>query len=478
LKNLRYDSAENFVEGIDVAQVQTRSVEYPTSREVEAIRRPEFDTPPAQGRSLGHLRVMWEGRRLIAKVAIAGLVTGTLLAFLIPQQYTSVARLMPPDRQSSSGMALLTAALSGKTGTGLSGVAGDLLGQTSTGAVFVGILQSETVQDRLVQRFDLKQVYWDRFDVDAREDLADRTKIMEDRKSGIITISVTDRKKDRATAMAECYVDELNHLAAELSTSAAHRERVFLEERLKAVKQDLDQASVDFSQYASKNTAIDITVQARAMVEAAAQLQGQLIAAESQKKGLEVIYSSNNPKVLAVEARITELRSQLDKIGGAGVDGPGDSTGELYPSIRKLPLLAVKYTDLYRRTKIQETVYETLTQQYELAKVQEAKETPTVKVLDPASHPERRSFPPRLPIMLLCATFGLAIGAFWVVARDRWDRTEAMDPRKMLAAEVLHSVKAYIPWASRNGSRAQGIAHGLWMRFARPTPSSENSDTN
>jgi uncharacterized protein involved in exopolysaccharide biosynthesis len=461
-----------------VAQVQSRPLEYPDHPEVEKIRRPDFDITPGQGGSLGHLRVMWDGRHLIAKVAFAGLVAGTLLAFLIPKQYTSVARLMPPDRQSSSGMALLTAALSGKTSSGLAGVAGDLLGQTSTGAVFVGILESDTVQDRLVQRFDLKRVYWDRYDVDAREDLADRTKITEDRKSGIITISVNDRKADRATGLAQAYVNELNRLAAELSTSAAHRERVFLEERLKAVKQDLDQASVDFSQFASKNTAIDITVQARAMVEAAAQLQGELIAAESQKKGLEVIYSSSNPKVLAVQARIAELRSQLEKIGSAGVDEAEDQTSELYPSIRKLPLLAVKYTDLYRQTKIQEAVYETLTQQYELAKVQEAKETPTVKVLDPASHPERRSFPPRIPIMLLCATFGFAAGAFWVVARDRWDRTEAMDPRKMFAEEVFHSVKAQMPWAPPNGSRVQAFTHRVWVRFAQRNASAETSDSN
>ncbi len=444
-----------------MAQVQTKPVEYPTHSEVEEIRKPEFDMPPSQGVSLGHLRVMWEGRRLIAKVAFASLLTGTLLAFLLPTRYTSTARLMPPDKQSGQGMAML-AALTGKA-NGLAGMAGDLLGMNTTGAVFVGILESDTVQDRLVQQFDLKRVYWDRFDEDARKDLADRTKITEDRKSGIITISVTDRKPAQATAMAQAYVDELNRLAAELSTSAAHRERVFLEERLKAVKHDLDQASVDFSDFSSKNAAIDIKEQARAMVEAAAQLQGELIAAEAQQKGLEAIYSSNNPRVRAVEARIAELRSQLEKLGNAGVNG--ETTGELYPSIRKLPILAVRYADLYRETKIQEAVYETLTQQYELAKVQEAKETPTVKVLDPASRPDRKSFPPRIVIILLCTTFGLVAGSFWVVLRDRWDRTEAMDPRKILAAEVFHSVNGYMPWSSPNGSRVQALAHRVWMRF-------------
>ncbi len=447
-----------------MAQVQTRPVEYPPTREFEEARKPEFGTTVVDSGPVANLRVLWSGRRFIAKMALIGFIAGTLVAFLLPKRYTSVVKLMPPDGQSNSGMAML-AALSGKAG-GLAGVAGDLLGATGSGALFTGILQSRTVQDRLVQRFDLKRVYWDRLDEDARKDLAEQTGIAEDRKSGIITISVTDRDAHRATALAQAYVEELNRLSAELSTSAAHRERVFLEERLKAVKLDLDQAAVDFSQFSSKNTAIDIKEQARAMVEAAAQLQGELIAAESEQKELEAIYASSNPRVLAVRARITELRTQLDKLGGGSGEAatPGETA---YPSIRQLPLLGVKYADLYRQTKIQEAVYETLTQQYELAKVQEAKETPAIKVLDSASRPERKSFPPRMSIIFMCASFGLAAAVFWLIVRNQWDQTDAMDPRKLFAGEVFHSVKACMPWTPPNGSRTQAIAHGLWLRVAR-----------
>lgn len=458
-----------------MAQVQTRPVEYSTSRELEEVGTAHFDATAAHAGSVEHLRVLWGGRRFIAKMALIGLVTGALVAFLLPKRYTSIVRLMPPDGQSSSGMAML-AALSGKTG-GLAGVAGDLLGVNGSGALFIGILQSQTVQDRLVQRFDLKRVYADRLDEDARKDLAERTGVAEDRKSGIITISVTDRDAHRATAIAQAYVEELNHLSAELSTSAAHRERVFLEERLSAVKQDLDHAAVDFSQFSSKNTAIDIKEQARAMVEAAARLQGELIAAESEQKGLEAIYASGNPRVRAVEARVMELRKQLEKLGGGGADEAAAPAGTFYPpSIRQLPLLGVKYADLYRRTEIEEAVYETLTQQYELAKVQEAKETPAIKVLDPAMLPERRSFPPRMNIMFFCASFGLAAGVFWLIARNRWEQTEALDPRKVFAEEVLHSVHGHMPWATPNGSRGQAIAHGIWVRFLRRTDPPTDSD--
>jgi capsule polysaccharide export protein KpsE/RkpR len=407
-------------------------------------------------------------------MALIGLMTGVLFAFLLPKRYTSITKLMPPDGQSNSSMAML-AALSGKSG-GLAGIAGNLLGGSGTGALFIGILQSQTVQDRLVQRFDLRHVYGDRLDEDARKDLAERTGISEDRKSGIISIGVTDRDAHRAAAIAQAYVEELNRLSSELSTSAAHRERVFLEERLKAVKLDLDQAAVDFSQFSSRNNAIDIKEQGRAMVEAASQLQGELIAAESEQKGLEAIYASGNPRVRAIEARVTELRKQLDKLGGGGVDEAADAGAPLYPSIRQLPILGVKYSDLYRRTKIQEAVFEALTQQYELAKVEEAKETPAIKVLDPARPPERRSFPPRINITLMCASFGFAAGILWLILRTQWEQTEELDPRKVFVEEVLHSVQGHMPWAPPNGSRAQAITHRIWLRFAPATDQPKASD--
>jgi capsule polysaccharide export protein KpsE/RkpR len=360
----------------------------------------------------------------------------TLLAVLIPPQYESVTRLMPPDAQSTSGSAML-AALTGRGGDVLETLAGNTLGVKSSGALFVGILRSRTVEDALIRRFDLRGVYWVRRWEDARRELEDRSYIAEDRKSGIIEVHVRDRRPERSQALAKAYVEELDRAVATLSTSAARREREFLETRLTAVKQDLDQAAQDFSQFASKNSAINIPEQGKAMVEAAARLQGQLIAAEAERQGLEQIYTANNVRVRAAQGRIRELREQLNKLGGA-YDGPGVSKGEdsLYPSIRKLPLLGVTYADLYRRTKIHEAVFETLTKQYELAKVQEAKEIPTVRVLDPPNMPERRASPPRLFIMFLGLFLSLALTSAWVVGRATWEDTDQQDPRKLAAQKA------------------------------------------
>ena len=127
------------------------------------------------------------------------------------------------------------------------------------------------------------------------------------------------------------------------------------------------------------------------------------------------------------------------------------SSGLPYPTIRSLPLLGAKYSDYYRRAKIQETVFELLTEQYELAKVQEAKETPSVKILDPATIPERKSFPPRLLIMLLSTALALSMSVAWVLGSNQWQQADPADPRKVLAQEVVATVKAHIPWAARNG---------------------------
>jgi len=367
---------------------------------------------------------------------------------------------MPPDDQSSSSLGMLAAMASTSGGGGLAGLAGDLLGIKSSGDLFIGILGSATIQDDLIQTFQLMKIYRDSKIEDARRDLAEHTDISADRKSGIISIAVTDHDPKRATAMAQAYVSELNVLVAQLSTSSARRERVFLEGRLQKVKADLDLAEQNFSVFASKNTAIDIPEQGKAMVDAAATLQGQLIAAEAQLSGLQQIYTDNNVRVRAAEAHVEELQKKLNELGGAGTQSDLESNNSLYPSIRKLPLLGVTYADLYRQTKIQETVYELLTQQYELAKMQEAKEIPTVKVLDPAMVPTKKSFPPRMAIIALGTMFGITLSMIWIVGKARWDEVDNGHPTKAFAIEVIGAAQTRLPRFSRNGRGKGHAANG------------------
>ena len=427
---------------MDETRTPTEARIEPRSKKAEILL--EVESAAAIDWGVEKLRLVWNRRRFVWKSILVGLLIGTAMAFLLRPEYESYTRLMPPDDQSNRGLAMITA-LAGKAGggAGVAGMAGDLLGVKTTGALFVGILASRTVQDHVIGKFDLQKVYRERRLEQARLDLTKHTTVVEDRKSGIITITVTDRSPQRAREIANEYVSELNRVVTQLSTSAAHREREFLENRLVAVKQDLENAEKQFSQFSSKSGAIDIKEQGKAMVEAAAILQGQMMAAQSELEGLRQIYADSNVRVRGAQARIAELQHQLEKLGGRPQDEitPGSSEdSSMYPSIRRLPLLGVTYADLYREAKVQEVVFETLTQQFELAKVQEAKEVPSVKVLDPGSIPESRSFPPRMLLMALGAFLGCCIGISWLFARAMWNRMDPLDPRKLLAEEVFGTV--------------------------------------
>jgi capsule polysaccharide export protein KpsE/RkpR len=399
--------------------------------------------------------LLWSKRALLWRFTWRGFLVAIVIALLIPKRYESTARLMPAENNSGSGLAMM-AAMAGGTGgsslgaSALSGLASGLLGTHDPGAVWSDMLRSRTVEDRIIEKFDLREVYGVSYLDDARKNLDKSTQIDIDRKSGVITIGVTDRDKKRAQDMTQAYIDELDRTVALVSTSAARRERVFLEQRLHQVKHDLDQVSSQFADYASKNTVIDVDAQTRAMVGSAAALQGQLIAAQSELEGLEQIYTPNNVRVKMLQARVAELRSQLQKMGGVnGVDAsspaqPADSD-QLYPSIRKLPLLGVRWIDLYRETKIQQTVYELLTEQFELAKIEEAKEIPTVKVLDPPNWPERKSSPPRMLIVLLGALLSFGSCTVWVLGMATWEQMDPADPRKQLAHEVAS--RSRISWS-------------------------------
>ena len=421
------------------------------------------DERVARDRSVAQWQLIWNSRRFLLRVSLMGLVVSAVIAFAIPARYRSTARLMPPDQGSSGmGLAMLAASsmsggtsnLTSQLGSGLGSVAGDLLGIKNSSDLFVGVLHSRTLQDDLINKFNLKKEYWDRKIEDARDDLDAHTDFVADHKTGIITVQVSDHDPKRAAAMVGEYINELNQVVVQLNTSSAHRERVFLESRLVGVKDDLESAEKNFSVYASRNTTIDMQSQAKAMIEAGAALEGQLIAAQTSLQGLRQIYSDGNVRVRALQARVDELQRQIKKIGGTSEEtasAPDQGGQELYPSIRKLPLLGVGYADLYRNTKVEETLYEVLTKEYELAKVQEAKETPSVKLLDPPDIPQKRSFPPRLAIIVLGAVLSLVGGVFFLFGRKHWDGMEEGDTRKALALEVYCTVRSC--WkASSNGS--------------------------
>ena len=387
---------------------------------------------------------------MLVRVTAISLLISLGIAFAIPKQYKSTTSIMPPDEQGSSAMLLaaLTAHL-GSLGT-LGGLAGGLPSGHSNSELFIFLLRSGAVSGDLIDRFNLQKVYHNRYRVDTAKHLAHITKITEDKKSGAITIDVVDTNRERARELAQGYLDELNQLVMRTNTSAAHRERVFIEQRLHSVQADLEDAEMKLSQFSSNNTAIDIKEQTRATVDAGAQVQAELMVEQSGLESLRQIYGDGNMRVRESEARIASLQSQLVRMTGSSAPAaaeamhnaalnPDDSDGkeELYPPLRQLPRLGVPYADLSRRVRVQETVFELLTQQYENARIEEAKDVPAVNVIDPPGLPEKKSFPPRLLLTLFLTFLSFACASSLILARHYWSAMALDDPRKNFFDEVF-----------------------------------------
>ena len=372
--------------------------------------------------------VIWSERLRILRWLGIGLIVSITIALMIPAEFDSTAQLMPPD-QSSSMSGLMNAA--SERAQNIMGMSGDMLGGKTQGALFAKVMLSQTVEDTLVNRFDLRKVYRVRYAEYARKQLESRTDISEDRKSGIIIIRVRDHDPRRARDLCQAYVDELNRLMIQLHTSSARREREFLEQRLAVVREEVERAGAALGQFSSKHTTVDLPEQAKAMIESVATLEGKLVAQEAELHGVKQIYGDQNARVRSLSASVAELRRNLHSMAGES-DGGVISSELPAPTIRSLPLLGTRYGALLRQAKISEAVLEVLTKQYELARVQEAKDVPSVQLLDPPSYPEKRAAPTRSLIVLFGALAGLVAG----ILATGYRTLDPADRRKRLVAGI------------------------------------------
>ena len=403
-----------------------------------------------------NVSVLWEHRVQLLRVSGFSALFSIIIVLLIPNQYESTARIMPPETSGTS--TALLAALAGR-GTsefgGLGSLAAGLLGVRTSGPLFVDLLRSGTISEQLINQFKLQRVYRKRYRIDTVKKLARRTSIVEDKKSGVISISVEDSDPRRARDLVQAYLDELNSLLNKTNTSSARQERIFIEHRLQGAEADLERAQKELGEFSSTHGTIDIREQTRATVDAAAKLQAQLIVDQSEFDSLSQIYGDDNIRVRAARARIAELHSQLRAISGtsAPLPDPGSETqdtsltlnngGAEYPPLRQIPRLAVPYADNYRHVRVQEAVYDMLIQQYELARIQEAKDVPVIRVIDAPGIPEKKSFPPRTLLALLVFFLTLFAACAFVLIRDNWTSLDEEDQRKVLLHRITTDLEAY-----------------------------------
>ncbi|HEV2136054.1 MAG TPA: GNVR domain-containing protein [Terracidiphilus sp.] len=392
-------------------------------------------------RWLYNLHVLWLSRSLLTRITGVAFVVSVAVAFIIPKMYTSQAQIMPPEMSGTNPAMFAALAQRATNSDILGGLALSLLGGHNNGALFVNLLQSASVSSRLIDQFHLLSVYHKRYHVDAAKVLARRTRISQDKKSGVLTVSVQDTGPVRARDLAQAYLDELNILVTRTSRSSAHQERVFIEKRLVEVKNNLSRAQEALSEFSSSHTAVDLKEQARATVESEARVQGELIAEQSELDALEQMYGNDNVRIHTTQARIASLKNQMEKMGGSSAPLPPVTPADAdaapaYLPLRQVPRLAVPYANLYREVQVQETVYNLLTQQYEIARIQEAKDVPIVNIIDAPGIPEKKSFPPRTILVLALTLVAFIFASFVQLSRHHWLLLDPLDPRRQFAREV------------------------------------------
>ena len=364
-------------------------------------------------RRADNVRALVREWRRLAGILSFFLVMGLVLAFLTPPVYESSAAVMPSEAPTVGGAAMAQNSLAGMAAIASGAVD---LGLHTPGAKFIVILHSKTLADRLIDRFNLMQVYRARLRSLARETLANNTIILEDRRTGLITITVRDHDKQRARDLAQAYTEELNRLNAEMNAGAAHQQRVFLEQRLEEVKTQLDKTANELANFSSRS-AVFAPDQLKAQAESAAKLEGTLIGLQTTLSGLLERYTENNLRVQEVKAQIASVQEQLRKLRGNQFS---NSSGNepLFPNLSSLSHLQPAYTGLLRDSKGLTALYEILEQQLELAKIEEVKELPTIRVLDTPELADFRVSPHRRVILMVAGLFGLLLGAGYILLRN------------------------------------------------------------
>ncbi len=312
------------------------------------------------------------------------LITGVLVAFLtffIPNSYTATTQIMPPQQQSGAS------ALLGQLGA-LSGLAGASAGIKNPSDTYVAMLKSRTVSDNLINRFQLQVVYKKKLFSDTRKVLEKASSIIAG-KDGLIAVQVDDKDPKRAADMANAYVEELQKLTQVLAVTEASQRRLFFEKQLLLAKQALGDAEISLKQVQEKTGLLQLDAQAQALIRAGAELKGQIAMKEVELGAMRTFATGNNPDYIRIQQLVSGMRTQLAKI----------ETGSV--STSKAPEAGLEYLRKVRDLKYAETVYELLTKQYEIAKIDEAKEGSLIQVLDKALVPDKKSKPKRSLIIIL-----------------------------------------------------------------------------
>ena len=342
-------------------------------------------------------------------IFIAPLVTGVITligSFFIPDVYTANTSILPPQQQSGAA-----AMLASQIGS-LSGMSSGSLGIKNPNDIYVAMLRSRTVSDNLIRRFHLQQIYEIKTRTETGKALAAATKI-ESGKNGLITVSVDDHDPKRAAALANAYIEELQNLTQVLAVTEASRRRIFYERQLTQTRQQLADSELSLKQIQERTGLIQPDAQAVGLVQATANLRAQIAMKEVQLGAMQTFATGSNPDYMRTQRELAGLHGQLAKVETGSV-----TTG-------KAPEAGLEYIRRIRDVKYYETISELLSKQFEMARLDEAKESSLIQVLDKAVPPEQRSKPKRTLMMLVAALAAGFLTVLWAFITEALQNAKA-----------------------------------------------------
>lgn len=363
----------------------------------------------------------------------------TAIAVLVmPVMYTATTTMLPPQQEESSASMML-GRLSGlaSLAAGGGGGAASMLGLKNPDDLYIGLLQSESVTDGIIQRFDLMHVYQAKKLSDARKRLTSNTKILSE-KSSLISISVEDHDAKRAAAIANAYVEELHSLMSHLAVTSAAQRRMFFEQQVEQVKNKLADAEDALEETEMKTGIIQPQGQAQAVIATIMQLRTQISASEVELGALRTSATDQNPEVITLQSQIAALRAQLADFE-RGHPGSAAIAGNVLTPTSQVPAASLEYLRRMRDVRYQETLFEFMTQQYEMAKVDEAKQSQLIQVVDPALVPDGRSWPLRTLLTLLAFILGAMFSSLWVLLQSAYEHAK-QDPETAMKIHQLRQI--------------------------------------
>ncbi len=377
------------------------------------------------------LIVLAERRRIILLVTATFAVLSIVISLLLPKWYTASAVLLPPQ-QNSSLSSLLSSQLGGLGS--VAALAGGSLGIKNPNDMFVAMLKSQTVEDNMVHDFDLQREYHQRLVSGARKAFENHTTVDGNGKDGLIHISVEAKSPERAAQLANGYVDEFRKLSRSMAFTEAQQRALFFQQQLEQSKDNLANAEVALQQTEQKTGLIQLDSQARALIEGAASLRAQIAAKEVQVQAMQTYATGENAQLVQAQQELESLRAELEKLGGSE-----ESANALIVPKGKLTEAGLDYVRKLRDVKYYETIFDILARQFELAKLDEAKEGAIIQVVDPAVPPDRKSSPKRMLIVIVATAVGFLLGVLTALAQAAWARMKE-DPEAGAKLAVLRRI--------------------------------------